>query len=517
MAPRLVKIYGSLTRLQPEFAWRKTNEDWQKVQAEDLVIGNIVRVRAGELIPADGPLQTGQGLVNEAMLTGEARPVNKDVSDMLYAGTVVEDGLLVLTVTSPPAHTRLAQITRLVVETLSSKPPIQRLADRVSTYFAFGILGAAALTFAGWLITGHSVSQALLSGVAVLVVACPCALGLATPLALSTALSQAARQGVLVRSPAALETAAKMRRVVFDKTGTLTRGDLFLDTIAPLPGSEWNKETLVQLAASVEQFSAHPLAAAILRANTAALLPATQFVAVRGLGASARVMTSNPEMVGVGSERKVNIDPGCPLVELAKQQAAQGKTIVWVDHASTVIGFLALQDQADSAVQTALDWLRREKIDLAVLSGDTLLATQAVARQLGIETYDGSCLPEQKAARIRSWQDAGEKVAMVGDGVNDAPALAQADLSITVAGGSDVAGQTSDLILTRSDLTLVPWFIQISRHTRQIILENLGWAFAYNLVAVPLAIFGIISPVIAAVAMAASSLLVVLNSAPVKI
>ncbi len=506
----------SLLHLQPDFAWRRDGQAWNKVQAETLRVGDVIRVREGERIPADSLVEAGQGMVDEAMLTGESHALQKTSGAILFAGTLVTNGALDARVTAPPKSTRLAQITALVSHTLSARPSIQRLADRASTYFAFGILAVALLTFVGWLLTGQPMARALLAGVAVLVVACPCALGLATPLALSVALGQAAQRGVLVRSPSALETAAKIRRVVFDKTGTLTRGELTLTALVSAPDSAVPESELLRMAASVEQFSAHPLAQAILRAYPDHFLPASDYVAIRGAGASARLLAPDPRRVVVGSARLVGLEMDHPLAGQAEQRAAQGETVVWVAPDGEVAGFLALRDQIDPAVRPALERLRAAGVAVAVLSGDTRPAARAVAEQSGIAEFEGDCLPEQKAARLQEWQRAGERVAMVGDGVNDAPALAQADLSITVAGGSDVAGQTSDLVLARPDLTLVPWFLQLSRRTRRVILQNLGWAFAYNLVAVPLAVVGWISPVVAAAAMAASSLLVVVNSLRLK-
>ncbi len=501
-----------LLTLQPEIAWRRVAEDWEKVQSEDLTSGDRIRVRGGERIPADGSVIAGEGAIDEAMLTGESLPVQKSNGDRVFAGTLLDEGILELQVSAPVVDSRLAHISNLVTETLSEKPPIQRLVDSVSTYFAFGIVAISILTFAGWFWLDHSLEKAILAGVAVLVVACPCALGLATPLALSISLSKAARKGVLVRTPAAIETATKVTRMVFDKTGTLTRGELRVAMIVLAPQFKGDKKQLLQLAASVEQFSAHPLARAITQANNEPLLEGGEFLAIQGAGASARLMTADPQRVVVGSSGLVKIAPDFPLLDQAEARAARGETVVWVDVGGEIAGFLALQDEPDPTVKPVLEWLQNDHIQLAVLSGDSKVTTSFLAEGLGIKTFRGGRLPEQKAADIRTWQGMGEFVAMVGDGVNDAPALAQADLSITVSSGSDVAGATSDLVLVRSDLMLIPWFLQLSRHTRQVIRENLAWAFAYNLLAVPLAVFGVISPVIAAGAMAVSSLLVVFNS-----
>jgi len=505
------KDIRQLLQLQPEKARRQQQGAWQEVPAAQLQSGDTILIRPGERIPADAKIIEGSGAFNEAVLTGEARVVDKDVGDTIFAGTILTDTAITAVVQQSSEETRLAQITQLVEHTLANKPPIQRLADRASTYFAIGILIAALLTFLGWLLTGHAVNQALLTAVAVLVVACPCALGLATPLAITVTLGRTTQAGILVRNTTALETAAQIQRMVFDKTGTLTQGNMsVMQTVA---AADKSTEDILCLAASVEQFSEHPVAKAIVTACGNKMKTATSFKAVRGQGASAEVGANHESVhVQVGSEAFVGVCAEEPLRETAVLHTQKGETVVWVGQSRTVTGFIALRDEPNPTARNALQQLHDLTIQLSLLSGDNPETTAAIAAELGLDDFTGSLHPAQKAERIQTWQEAQEKVAMVGDGVNDAPALAQADLSFTVAGGTDVAGETSDVILTQPDLTLVPRFISRSRRTRRIIVENLGWAFAYNLLAVPLAAFGVISPVIAAVAMATSSLLVVGNS-----
>jgi heavy metal translocating P-type ATPase len=502
-----------LLQLQPDKAWRRDGDDWQEVQASALAEGDTILVKPGERVPADAELIEGQAAVDESLLTGESAPVNKGPGDNLFAGTVVSDEALVARVTRPAEEGRLAQIAHLVEQTLNTKPPIQRLADRASAYFAFGILGAALLTFGGWwLLAGKPPDRALLTAVAVLVVACPCALGLATPLALAITLGRTSREGILVRNPVALETAATVVRIVLDKTGTLTQGKLSVTATAVADEDRMSAGDLLCLAAAVEQYSEHPVARAIVRACPQSPAGAEGFKVARGQGASAQLVGSNGGRLRVGSARFLAVDAGSSLNEQAQARAGEGETVVWVGTEDALAGFVALRDEPDPTAVEALRQLAEEGVRAVMLSGDSSPTTAAIAAELGLEEYEGETPPQAKAERIRTWQEAGEKVAMAGDGVNDAPALAQADLSITAAGGTDVAGETSDVVLTRHDLTLIPWFIRLSRRTRRIIRENLGWAFAYNLVAVPLAAFGIISPVIAAATMATSSLLVVGNS-----
>jgi heavy metal translocating P-type ATPase len=410
----------------------------------------------------------------------------------------------------PASETRLAHITQLVEQTLANKPPIQRLADRASAYFAVGVLLIALLTGLGWWLYLGDPAEALLASVAVLVVACPCALGLATPLALTVTLGRTTRAGILVRNSAALEIAAQIRRAVFDKTGTLTLGHMAV--VRAVSGSSHTPEEILCRAAGVEQFSEHPVAKAIVTACPAKPPRADGFEMSRGRGASAMISENGQQRVLVGSMHFLAIGEQEPLLDEAAGHAERGETVVWVGDQHYVAGFIALRDDPNPSARGAIRQLEALGVETVLLSGDNPATTSAIARELGLQSFEGNCPPTKKADRIARWQEDGESVAMVGDGVNDAPALAQANLSITVAGGTDVAGETSDIVLTQADLSLIPWFLERSRRTRRIIIENLAWAFAYNLVALPLAVFGIISPVIAAVAMACSSLLVVGNS-----
>jgi Cu+-exporting ATPase len=304
--------------------------------------------------------------------------------------------------------------------------------------------------------------------------------------------------------------AAKIDRLVLDKTGTLTEGQMSVAQVVATEG--WQGDDLLRLGAAVEQYSNHPIATAIVSQAGEDLPTASQFKQHGGLGATARVGDDDQSLMRIGSAGFVEAPEKGPLAHSAAEHQQQGQTVVWLSKDEQVLGFIALQDKPKPEARETLARLRQLEIVPVMLSGDNPQTTQAIASQLELDEYEGSCPPEEKSDRIRDWQKQGEKVAMVGDGINDAPALAEADLSITVAGGTDVAGETSDVILTRADLRLLPWLIEQSHRTRRIIMENLGWAFAYNLVSVPLAAFGLIKPVIAAAAMATSSLIVVGNS-----
>jgi heavy metal translocating P-type ATPase len=512
---RARKDIRQLLDMQPERARRRSGEGWEEVPAGRLKPEQQIMIRPGERVPADAQVVEGEAHADESLVTGESAPVAKKPGSTVLAGTVVTDGALICRVTREVGDTRLAQITRLVQRTLSQKPPIQRLADRAAAWFALGILAAAVLTVAGWYLAAGSLSRAMLTGVAVLVVACPCALGLATPLALVVSLGRATRAGLLVRNPLALENAAKVRILVLDKTGTLTEGRMSVARVVSRQQGAASRQRLLRLAAAVEQFSEHPAAKAIMGAVEGPLPEAGDFTLQRGQGAGALVGAPG-RAVRVGSRRFAGEEIPRELRDSAARREELAESVVWVSEDSQVLGFITLRDRPNQSAREALRLLGERGLHTVMLSGDQQRTVEAVARELGLEDYEGECPPESKADRIRGWQKEGKRIAMVGDGVNDAPALAQADLSITVAGGTDVAGETSDVILTRPDLTLLPRLVDIARKTRRIILENLGWAFAYNLIALPLAAVGLIRPIIAAVAMACSSLLVVSNSLRLK-
>jgi heavy metal translocating P-type ATPase len=506
------KDIRSLLTIQPTRAQRRTPEGWEEVDSGALVPGDVIMTRAGERIAADVRVLEGHSTVNESSLTGESLPVGKDPSDTAFAGTLVEEGLVVGKVLNLSGESRLAQITHLVEKTLATKPRIQRLVDRVSTYFALGIIITALLTLAGWYVASRSLSIAILAAVSVLVVACPCALGLATPLALAVSLGQATRAGILIRNLEAMENAGRLNQMIFDKTGTLTQGKLAVTAGKPAADSNLSVDELTCLAAQVEQYSMHPIAIAIVNACAGPLPAAADFESLRGIGASARVEYDPEHRLLVGSDSLVSVDPGSPLAIEAANYAGRGETIVWLGWGDRVAGFLSLRDTLNTKAANVIAQLKTMGIQPVMLSGDNAVTTAAIAEELHLEVFEGGFSPESKAEYIRNRQSEGLHVAMVGDGVNDAPALAQADFSITVWGGTDVAGETSDIVLTRADLELIPSLIGLSRRTRSVIIQNLGWAFAYNLLAVPLAVFGVISPAIAAGAMATSSLLVVGNS-----
>lgn len=516
----LEKIGGARTRksirrllsLQPENAWVKREGQWEQISSSRLIIGEEAMVKTGERVPADGIIIRGQASLDESLLSGESVLAMKKKGDKVLGGTVVTDAPIFIRVTHPVGTTRLSQITQLVEKTLSNKPPVQRIADRASAVFTFVILSVAILSGIGWGFFGPSDAKAILTAVSVLVVACPCALGLATPLAITMALGRAVEAGILIRNPGAIEDASKVKRLVFDKTGTLTQGRMSFVEIVVDSSLVLSKAKLLKKVAAVEQYSEHPIAKAILDKVTGVLPAANNFHNLRGLGATATVGGQPGERLMIGSASFLGIKDEESLYQRSKEYSAQGDTVVWIGNENMVLGFMVLRDEIDPKAIPVIKELRRAGMIPSILSGDNPLTTKYVAGRLGIEDFEGGCSPEDKSQRILAWQQKGEKVAMIGDGVNDAPALAQADLAFTVAGGTDIAGETSDVVLTQPDLNLIPLFISLARSTRKIISQNLAWAFGYNVVSVPLAVTGLISPVIASAAMTVSSLLVVGNS-----
>ena len=505
-----------LLRLQPDYVTCKVDGEWVKKPVNQLNPGALIMIKPGERIAADAQVKENSAAVDESLLTGESAPVQKHPGDNIFAGTSILDSMLIAEVIRVGKETRLGQITKIVETTLNQKPPIQKLADKASRYFAWGIVGISVVTFIGWWLAGNTPSVALLHAVAVLVVACPCALGLATPLAVAVSLGKTAQKGLLVRNPSALEMAAKINRVVFDKTGTLTQGRLSIVDVVVDNQLNLSREDFLCIAASVEQFSEHPLAKSIVQASDCSNPQAKDFHSGKGRGVSARVEKINDEEVKIGAQDFVGKEINDSLQADAEEHHQKGETVVWIGWQNRCQGFIAFHDEINASAPETLKTLVKMSVKSVMVSGDDPRTVQTVAAMLEMSDFHGGVTPEEKAADIKSWQGAKEKVAMIGDGVNDAPALAQADLSITTASGTDVAGETSDVVLTRDDLTVIPWFISFSQKTNRIIRENLGWAFAYNIISVPLAAFGIISPVIAAVAMASSSLLVVGNSLRLK-
>ncbi|MFC4627450.1 heavy metal translocating P-type ATPase [Promicromonospora alba] len=475
--------------------------------------GDTFVVLPGETIPADGDVTAGAAAVDASMMTGEPLPVEVVSGDVVTGGTISTDGRLEVRATSVGANTQLAQMAALAQRAQARKANVQTLADRVTTYFVPAVIVLALLVFVAWLLGGAPVQQAIGTGIAVLIIACPCALGLATPTALMVGIGRGASLGILVKGQDALEASGRITTVVLDKTGTLTTGRMAVQRVTAL--AELSEDELLRLAASLEQGSEHPIARAIL-ARTAehppALPPFSDFSALPGLGASGRV-AGHDVLIGNArllAERAVQIPAGARVA--LDHADEQGRTAVLVARDGEVVGVIDVADEIKADAQAAIDALHEQGLETILLTGDSAAAGQRTADQLGINVVLAEVLPAQKAEVVRDLQARGKNVAMVGDGINDAVALSAADLGLAIATGTDIALKAADIILVREDLMVVPDAIALARRTLRTIRTNLGWAFGYNIAAIPLAAAGLLNPLIAAAAMSLSSMLVVHNS-----
>jgi len=495
------------------------------VPASEVQVEDRLRIRPGERIPVDGIVVEGASTIDESMLTGESLPVEKGSGAPVFTGTVNVMGSFVFRATRVGAATTLARIVRLVEEAQGSRAPIQRLADRVASVFVPVVLGIAAATFVAWWLLGPSPSllYALINAVAVLVIACPCAMGLATPTAIMVGTGRGAELGVLIKSATALETLHRVDTVVFDKTGTLTVGRPTVTDVAALPPA--TDEDVLALAAAAEQGSEHPIGAAIVAAakeRGLALPPVTEFAAVPGLGIDAlapdgRVLVGNRAFL---ESRGVDASA---LLARASALAGEGKTLVYVVRAFRSLGVIAVADVLKPEAAATVAALARRGLTVVMLTGDARPTATAIARRVGIERVVCEVLPDGKAREIVALRASDARVAMVGDGINDAPALAQADVGIAMGSGTDVALEAADVALMRGDLGGVLTAHALSRATIRIVKQNLFWAFGYNVVLVPIAagllypLWGILlSPILAGAAMAFSSVSVVANSLRLK-
>jgi Cu+-exporting ATPase len=508
---RALDAVRTLAQLEPSQARILKDGRELSVPTATVLPEDVVILRPGERVPVDGIALRGSTSVDESLLTGESQPVAKSAGDTLIAGSLNYDGALEYRATAIGAESRLGQILRLVEQAQSSRAPMQQLADRVSAIFVPAILVLALATFVIW--SFFDVSRAFAIAVAVLVVACPCAMGLAVPAALTVAIGRGAQLGVLFKGGEALERLAHVDTVLLDKTGTLTEGKP--SVVAVLPAAGWTDDRLLQLAASAEQRSEHPLARAVLQAAKTrglTLLPSDNFQAQPGRGLRATV---NGVEVLAGNSRLL-AERGIAIPELS---AEPGATMLHIAHAGAYSGTLLCRDTLRSDAAAALRSLEALHLQPVMLTGDTAAATQPLADTLGIREVYAALSPEQKLERIRELQQRGARVLMVGDGINDAAAIAQADSGIGMGTGTELAREAGDAILLHSDLAAMVAALKLARATRRIMKQNLGWAAGYNLLAVPIAAgalwaaFGILlSPAVASAAMALSSVSVLLNS-----
>jgi Cu+-exporting ATPase len=493
------------------------NGEERDVPIEQVKAGDVLLVRPGEKIPVDGILSDGASSVDEAMLTGESMPVTKAKGAAVFGGTVNLSGAFQMCATKVGQDTILAQIVRMVSEAQANKAPIQKLADQVSGIFVPVVLGIALITAIGWYLATGDVARSFIPAVAVLLIACPCSLGLATPTAIMVGTGLGARRGILIKNGEALERGRKIDVVVFDKTGTLTEGRPSVTKVEAI-GGELSSDAVLGLAASVERLSEHPLAQAIVRAASAKNLSSItvdEFVNVAGKGVKARIENAS---VLVGNPRFME-DEGIKLgatVSQIEAHQARAETVVIVARNGEPVGIIAIADALKSDAKAAIAQLRSEGIVTVMITGDNHKTAEAIARETQIDQFFAEVLPQDKARQVQGFQRKNRRVAFVGDGINDAPALAQADLGIAIGTGTDIAIEAGNIVLVKGSPMKVIEALRLSRVTFRTIKQNLFWAFFYNVAAIPLAAFGLLNPMIAAGAMALSSVSVVGNSLRIR-
>lgn len=517
---RTSQAIQSLLELVPSQATVIRYGEAVTIDTEDIRVGDIIRIKPGERMPVDGLVTEGQTFVDESMMTGESVPIEKKVGDTITSATINQNGSIDYQATRVGSDTTLAQIVRLVEEAQGSKAPIAALADKISLYFVPIVLSLATLSALGWyFLAGESLSFSLSIFIAVLVIACPCALGLATPTAIMVGTGKGAENGILIKSGQALEAAYQLDTIVLDKTGTITVGKPSLTDLLPL--GDLNRPDLLRLIASAEQHSEHPLAQAILEAAKEEgldLLPVSHFEAMVGRGLSAQV---EDKRLLIGNEslmKEKNIDSSA-FQEQLLELSHEGKTAMFVAIDGQLVGILAVADEMKSSSLKAVQELQSMGLEVIMLTGDREETATAIAQKAGIQKVIAGVLPDGKATAIKDLQEADKKLAMVGDGINDAPALVQADVGIAIGSGADVAIESADVVLMHSDLQDVVKAIKLSQATIRNIKENLFWAFAYNTLGIPIAmgllhLFGgpLLNPMLAGLAMSLSSVSVVVNA-----
>ncbi len=513
-----------LMGLQAKTARVVKNGTTQDIPINDVMNGDVILVRPGEKVPVDGKIIKGTSSIDESMLTGESLPVEKNAGDTVVGATINKTGSFEFAATRVGSETTLAQIIRLIEEAQGSKAPIQAFADKISAYFVPIVIGIAILTFIVWyFLLGSTLAFALMAFTAVIVIACPCALGLATPTALMVGTGKGAEQGILIKGGEPLESACKVNTVVFDKTGTLTHGKPVVTDIISL--SEMDEDEVVEISASLEKSSEHPLAEAIINYAEDEMIDTqevTGFKAIPGHGVQGAV---NGNIYYMGNRKLITDVVGLPVERFNRKLVRleeMGKTAMLLASKEKVLGIVAVADTVKETSKEAIEALKKRKIDVWMITGDNERTARAIASQVGITNVLAEILPENKAAEVKKLQESGKKVAMVGDGINDAPALAQADIGIAMGSGTDVAMETGGIVIIKNDLRDVVTAFDLSKETMQKIKQNMFFALFYNVIGIPIAarvfmgIGLVLKPELAGLAMALSSVSVVTNSLLIK-
>ncbi len=516
---------GKLMQLGAKTAHRLNGNVVEDVPIEAVQVSDLLLVKPGEKIPVDGVVTEGHSEVDESMLTGESMPVSKKSGDTVFGATLNSNGSLTMRATKVGEGTVLGQIVQLVTDAQTQKAPMQRLADKIASIFVPVVLAIAVLTFVGWYVATHNVAASIIPAVAVLVIACPCALGLATPTAIMVGTGTGAKKGILIKNGEALEKGKRVDVVLFDKTGTLTEGKPAVIDVVVMSNDKFpmsnqaqnsnNQNFILRLAASIEQYSEHPLALAIVKAakeKNVELLPTKNFQSVTGKSVSGLVTFDGKEQVISVGKTNVNNATSQSYNNEVHRFESEAKTAVYVSVNQDVIGIIAIADVLKPDAVEAIKKLKARGVSTAMITGDNAKTAQAIAALSGIDIVFAEVLPGDKAAKVKELQAQNKKVAFVGDGINDAPALAQADLGIAMGTGTDIAIEAGDIVIVQGSPTKVVEALALSQSTFRVIKQNMFWAFGYNVAAIPLAALGLLNPMIAAGAMAFSSVSVVMNS-----
>jgi len=499
-----------LIGLKPKMAIVIRNGKEEKISVDDVVVGDIIIVKPGEKIPVDGIIVEGHSSIDEAMITGESIPVEKTIGDAVIGATINKHGSFKFKAEKVGENTTLSQIIKLIEDAQGSKAPIQRFADTVAAYFVPGVLIVALITFLIWMLMGAGFEKSIISSVAVLVIACPCALGLATPTAIMVGTGKGASKGILIKGGEALETAHKISTIVLDKTGTITKGEPEV--------TEYVGKDVLLIAASLEKGSEHPLAEAIVKAGPESknLFKVDKFEAIPGHGVSGKIGVKKYYLGNVKLMKDNEINYSTYEKQVQKLEAA-GKTVMILATNKEAIGIIAVADTIKSTSKKAIADIRKMGLKVYMITGDNDRTAKAIAKDVGVDGYFAEVLPQDKAEHVKNLQKKGSIVAMVGDGINDAPALAQAEVGIAMSSGTDVAMEAGEIVLMRDDLADVERAIRLSKMTMSKIRQNMFWALVYNIIGIPIAALGFLNPVLAGTAMALSSVSVVSNSLLLKV